>query len=283
MEDFLASSPPAWNGDAGMQQHRERLQNGTAEDDDWSEVEENVEIQQIPNAHFDVLNSSLPSECCLCYLYCDRIELTPDHSETSSRSDTPSAAEDEARRAATALLQQPTVPAPYRVDKPLSRPRWHFGIRSRSPPMEVMLEIYKTLHSLNMWWKRKDGIPLPDIGPRLARQLYRPNEDEEGGPWPFSSHEDTGPTYRDEVELALEAWERESGEVVQMDRGRANKKDAAFSATAASFLFARPRSICTTSPDSRSHASSASSRRGNASLGKSCRWIEAGRTRRTRL
>ena len=35
------------------------------------------------------------------------------------------------------------------------KPRWHFGIRSRSPPMEVMLEIYRTLGVLNMEWKEK--------------------------------------------------------------------------------------------------------------------------------
>lgn len=35
------------------------------------------------------------------------------------------------------------------------RQRWHFGIRSRSEPMEVMLEIYRTLKALKMEWKPK--------------------------------------------------------------------------------------------------------------------------------
>ncbi|KAI0033335.1 CAMK/CAMKL/AMPK protein kinase [Vararia minispora EC-137] len=35
------------------------------------------------------------------------------------------------------------------------RTKWHFGIRSRSPPMEVMLEIYRTLKTLGMEWKEK--------------------------------------------------------------------------------------------------------------------------------
>lgn len=35
------------------------------------------------------------------------------------------------------------------------RQRWHFGIRSRSEPMEVMLEIYRTLKTLKMEWKAK--------------------------------------------------------------------------------------------------------------------------------
>ncbi|GAC72266.1 serine/threonine protein kinase [Moesziomyces antarcticus T-34] len=35
------------------------------------------------------------------------------------------------------------------------RSRWHFGIRSRSPPMEIMLELYRTLQSLGMEWRQK--------------------------------------------------------------------------------------------------------------------------------
>ncbi|PVU90272.1 hypothetical protein BB559_000100 [Furculomyces boomerangus] len=37
-----------------------------------------------------------------------------------------------------------------------TRPRWHFGIRSRSQPAEVMAEIYKTLSTLKMQWKTFD-------------------------------------------------------------------------------------------------------------------------------
>ncbi|KAJ7608806.1 CAMK/CAMKL/AMPK protein kinase [Roridomyces roridus] len=36
--------------------------------------------------------------------------------------------------------------------------RWHFGIRSRSSPMEVMLEIYKTLQNMGMEWKQKKNL-----------------------------------------------------------------------------------------------------------------------------
>ena len=60
MEDFLASSPPAWNGEASMHQHTERLQNGS-EELDWGDVDDNIDIQLIPNAHFGVLDSSIPS------------------------------------------------------------------------------------------------------------------------------------------------------------------------------------------------------------------------------
>ncbi|KAF8995587.1 hypothetical protein BDQ17DRAFT_1430323 [Cyathus striatus] len=44
--------------------------------------------------------------------------------------------------------------------------KWHFGIRSRSPPMEVMLEIYRTLKALGMEWKEnKDLGGLRDVRP----------------------------------------------------------------------------------------------------------------------
>ncbi|KAF8981533.1 kinase-like domain-containing protein [Cyathus striatus] len=36
--------------------------------------------------------------------------------------------------------------------------KWHFGIRSRSPPMEVMLEIYRTLKALGMEWKENRDL-----------------------------------------------------------------------------------------------------------------------------
>lgn len=43
-------------------------------------------------------------------------------------------------------------------DKKQHRTKWHFGIRSRSPPMEVMLEIYRTLKTLGMEWKEKKTL-----------------------------------------------------------------------------------------------------------------------------
>lgn len=38
------------------------------------------------------------------------------------------------------------------------QPRWHFGIRSSSPPMEVMLELYRTLEALGIQWRQKRGV-----------------------------------------------------------------------------------------------------------------------------
>lgn len=40
-----------------------------------------------------------------------------------------------------------------------SRPRWHYGIRSRSKPMEIMLELYRTMQALGMEWCAKPPLP----------------------------------------------------------------------------------------------------------------------------
>lgn len=45
-----------------------------------------------------------------------------------------------------------------RGEKKPHRTKWHFGIRSRSPPMEIMLEIYRTLKILGMEWKEKNHL-----------------------------------------------------------------------------------------------------------------------------
>ncbi len=38
------------------------------------------------------------------------------------------------------------------------RSKWHFGIRSRSPPMEIMLELYRTLQALGMEWRQRPEL-----------------------------------------------------------------------------------------------------------------------------
>lgn len=134
MENFLASSPPAWNAEFPNAQAALE-ENGDVDIED----EDDPEIQDIPNAHFDVLDSSLPGRG------------TPASGEGASQVN--------AERAAAALLPQQASA------RPQQKPRWHFGIRSRSPPMEVMLEIYKTLQLLGMEWKVKENVALPEIGP----------------------------------------------------------------------------------------------------------------------
>ncbi|KAE9400139.1 Pkinase-domain-containing protein [Gymnopus androsaceus JB14] len=48
--------------------------------------------------------------------------------------------------------------------------KWHFGIRSRSPPMEILLEIYKTLKTLGMEWLEKKSLGgLGGVNTRVTR------------------------------------------------------------------------------------------------------------------
>ncbi|KAM6498911.1 Protein kinase-like domain containing protein [Amanita muscaria] len=93
--------------------------------------------------HFAVLNSSLPEQ------------LPEPHHLTSYVS---------ARRAGGAREKK-------------HRTKWHFGIRSRSPPMEVMLEIYRTLKTLGMEWKEKRSLGgLGGIPPKRRGTIERARE-----------------------------------------------------------------------------------------------------------
>jgi carbon catabolite-derepressing protein kinase len=80
----------------------------------------------VESSHFAVLNSSLP-------------EQGPEQHHLASYM--------------TAKRSSPMV-----KEKKQYRTKWHFGIRSRSPPMEVMLEIYRTLKTLGMEWKEKKNL-----------------------------------------------------------------------------------------------------------------------------
>ncbi|KAI9098802.1 kinase-like domain-containing protein [Phlyctochytrium arcticum] len=61
------------------------------------------------------------------------------------------------------------------------RSKWHFGIRSKSAPTDIMLEIYKALKSVGMKWRTIDPYhirciytPTPSHHPiKLDIQLYR--------------------------------------------------------------------------------------------------------------
>jgi hypothetical protein len=75
MEGFMAASPPAWNYERRQQQPRDDDMSGESEDDD------DIDIQDIPNAHFDVLDTSRstgkPDGCLLSQADNFRITHTP--------------------------------------------------------------------------------------------------------------------------------------------------------------------------------------------------------------
>lgn len=67
----------------------------------------------------------------------------------------------------------------------MKKTRWHFGIRSCSSPMEIMLEIYRTLKLLGMEWKEKKDLGglggvrrIPSHGPRKIER--NPELDSDG-------------------------------------------------------------------------------------------------------
>lgn len=59
---------------------------------------------------------------------------------------------------------RPASPAPSSINTiKKNKVRWHFGIRSRSEPLEVMLEIYRTLKTLGFEWRAKDPEKRIDL------------------------------------------------------------------------------------------------------------------------
>ncbi|CBQ70870.1 related to SNF1-carbon catabolite derepressing ser/thr protein kinase [Sporisorium reilianum SRZ2] len=84
----------------------------------------------------------------------------------------------EAERLATPSAEKTSWPSCTPISTPALAPataqmhkkprsRWHFGIRSRSPPMEIMLELYRTLQSLGMEWRAKP-VAKPAKGSKAA-------------------------------------------------------------------------------------------------------------------
>ncbi|KAJ2662776.1 Protein kinase [Coemansia sp. RSA 1200] len=71
-------------------------------------------------------------------------------SEDVHMKDAETDADADAANAASGMQRKPTV---MRKRAKLTRTRWHFGIRSRSPPADVMAEVYRALRQLNMKWK----------------------------------------------------------------------------------------------------------------------------------
>lgn len=67
-------------------------------------------------------------------------------------------------------------------EKRQHRTKWHFGIRSRSPPMEVMTEIYRTLATLGMEWKEKRWLGgLGGVAKSARGQIQRAQENDGSG------------------------------------------------------------------------------------------------------
>jgi carbon catabolite-derepressing protein kinase len=226
MESFLSSSPPPWNAGLDNVGHvplptislscidlsgltvqqvkrstsiKKRLEPKTQEGhDDWGDMED---IDEIPDSHFEILETSLPGRldgkfkvdryirpfCTYAYfILCDKRAIPengdPAYDVPGFQSQSLQSHED-AHRAAQAVIQHQTSRGGKSKQ---SKVRWHFGIRSRSPPMEVMHEIYKTLQQLGMQWKRKPefvdehGKPVSQTTLRDKRAKDKQNEINQG-------------------------------------------------------------------------------------------------------
>lgn len=114
-------------------------------EEELEEADDVVELpqpgQQSEESNFAVLNSSLPGE-----------QSAAPHHLTSYAS---------AKRSGGGGSKE----------KKQHRTRWHFGIRSRSPPMEVMSAIYASLKALGMEWREKR-----DLGGLCAFHPRAPSE-----------------------------------------------------------------------------------------------------------
>lgn len=122
------------------------------EDDDEDEIDDGLDFStpqenQAEINNFAVLNSSLPDQF-------------PEQHHLASYAS--------AKRSGTPK------------EKKQHRTKWHFGIRSRSPPMEVMLEIYRTLKTLGMEWKEKEtlgGLGMASLqGKKKGSKMERARE-----------------------------------------------------------------------------------------------------------
>ncbi|TFY77104.1 hypothetical protein EWM64_g6909 [Hericium alpestre] len=124
--NLLSPSAISSNGNDLEENPFESEFNGYEEDESDDGIDFSTPQDELEINNFAVLNSSLPEQ------------LPEQHhlaSYVSARRSTPPVKE-----------------------KKQHRTKWHFGIRSRSPPMEVMLEIYRTLKALGMEWKEKQNL-----------------------------------------------------------------------------------------------------------------------------
>lgn len=161
---LISSSPPTWS----PHQNRSSISGASLGDsnsirrkigsnsDKMSAYEEDNEEENSANNTIRILGSSLPQNTAS--------YLQSSISQPVSRSNSLSFAS----------------PASNGGNRRKARSKWHFGIRSRNSPRDVMLEIYRALKQLNMVWKASDPFHLrcrytypSGLLVKLDLQLYR--------------------------------------------------------------------------------------------------------------
>ncbi|KAN0060127.1 Protein kinase [Thecaphora frezii] len=185
MENFLAQSPPPWNEgldgvmarSTSLKRKPKLLERIATREGGNAVAEEEAETSIMePDAESDDGNETFASE--------DDDGLSDDDAHLIEEDDTEGArhtgiavletslpgylrAREAERLVTPSVERQPAwpkagagitpVPLPPTTAQIHKKPRsrWHFGIRSRSPPMEIMLELYRTLQVLGMEWRAK--------------------------------------------------------------------------------------------------------------------------------
>ncbi|KAI8366345.1 kinase-like domain-containing protein [Choanephora cucurbitarum] len=166
IQSFLASSPPPWN---------------TSLEDRLASTEDDYQLD--PESSISVLSSSLPKT--------DYVQAARERSSSNASSRggilpiAPINGTPPPGAMAPSSMRQPStrhLPINSPQKKPTkSKSKWHFGIRSKCPAWEVMLEIYRSLQNVGMEWKTMDPYHLRcryrysniDLIVKFDLQLYK--------------------------------------------------------------------------------------------------------------
>lgn len=161
LQGFLATSPPPWNGDdfgangiarnTSIRHKKPPVKKSTSaiassDDDDDS---------PLARSNISILTASLPPNSPHRHTNASQtLRLKPTRAAvTSPLAQQPLSSLSTLSSAKTHTVQERGASSPSRRPRKSGAARWHFGIRSRSPPIEIMLEIYRALKNLGMEWK----------------------------------------------------------------------------------------------------------------------------------
>lgn len=125
------------------------------DDEDDSDVDDDIATEMPESNSFAVLHTSLPGHMDSPAGARENIRPLLGATPSGERERSGSTSKRERGGSTSGLAGVPGTPP---VKEKKSKMRWHFGIRSRSPPMEVMLEIYETLSALGFEWREKKGV-----------------------------------------------------------------------------------------------------------------------------
>lgn len=169
MESFLAQSPPAWTADPGNLRSPGSLMQTFSPKDSLAEshgsaapisavVADAKQMSPIDKDHDDSLSTStisiLPTSL---PMYHKSFLSTPDVQSSVIAEEPAFGRQSLAINTSLAGHSSGVTPA-----KKVRPQRWHFGIRSRSSPVEVMLEIYRALREMGAEWIDREPAPGED-------------------------------------------------------------------------------------------------------------------------